>query len=82
MLNAKFFLNLALCMTKFKVLVLCFPYFKDNSIKFEIRKKSLQAPTIPSPLNEKEKNQKKKPLFRKQAQIVKERNVENENSHQ
>jgi hypothetical protein len=28
---AGFFKNLALCMTKLRVLVLCFTYFKDNS---------------------------------------------------
>jgi hypothetical protein len=28
-----FFFNLTLCMTKLRVLVLCFSYFKDNSIK-------------------------------------------------
>jgi hypothetical protein len=28
----KFFLNLTLCMTKLRVLVLCFSYYKDNSI--------------------------------------------------
>jgi len=38
-LNAKFFfgrffLNLTLCMTKLRVLVLCFPYFTDKSNKY------------------------------------------------
>jgi hypothetical protein len=30
--SAGFFLNLTLCMTKRRVLVLCFSYFTDNSI--------------------------------------------------
>jgi hypothetical protein len=35
-LNAKLFLNLTLCMTKLRVLVLCFPYFTDKSNKYTI----------------------------------------------
>jgi hypothetical protein len=31
-LFCRFFLNLTLCMTKLRVLMLCFSYFTDNSI--------------------------------------------------
>jgi hypothetical protein len=38
-------LNLTLCMTKLRVLVLCFSYFTDNSISLSFsKKKALQEP--------------------------------------
>jgi hypothetical protein len=35
---AGFFFNLTLCMTKLRVLVLCFSYFTDNSITYDVEK--------------------------------------------
>jgi hypothetical protein len=35
-LFCRFVLNLTLCMTKLRVLVLCFSYFTDNSITLQI----------------------------------------------
>jgi hypothetical protein len=35
-LCCRFFLNLILCMTKLRVLVLCFPYFRDNSFHLHL----------------------------------------------
>jgi hypothetical protein len=46
-LFCRFFLNLTVCMTKLRVLVLCFSYFMENSISFGFSKKASKNRSFP-----------------------------------